>query len=94
VAEYLLYPSLRGTTLNLQTGISVTVIAFSTWAYSHYKESAPAGKIDRVEEEAKMEEVDISSEDDLIEAGEIETEYFGLSFQRCDVTSYLRRLVG
>ena|SRR5579859_2723205 len=74
VAEYLLYPSLRATTLNLQTGFSVTVIAVSTWAYSHYKQSATSRKIDPIEEEAMMEEGEMSSEDEMSEMGGISAE--------------------
>lgn len=56
-AQFLLFPSLRATTLNLHTTLGVTIIAISTWTYNHYKQtndSLPVVETAVEEEEEKV----------------------------------------
>ena len=74
LAQYILYPSLRTTTLNLQTSISVIVIALSTWAYNHYKQVAPVRQVDKTAKEYKLEEAELLSEEGNFGKGDLSSE--------------------
>jgi solute carrier family 35 (UDP-sugar transporter), member A1/2/3 len=62
-AQFLLFRSLRATTLNMHTAAGVAIIAISTWTYNHYKQTnnSPQGGEMAVEEEKVL----ISDQEDL-----------------------------
>jgi solute carrier family 35 (UDP-sugar transporter), member A1/2/3 len=60
-AQFLLFPSLRATTLNIHTAVGVAIVAISTWRYNHYKQTNLQGGETAVEEKKGL----ISDHEDL-----------------------------